>query len=122
MSKRDYLADLGFELEERADVWVVVDDCGGVTPASLTERVLWGELSRLDRGNAELVEQNEDQKNEWLSWDAKRAALEREAARYRLIRRGQRWSVIDGIGNTLRGGDLDAAVDAALTSATKETP
>jgi len=34
------------------------------------------------------------------------------AENYRLIRRGQHWSVVDGIGNTLRGEDLDAAVDA----------
>ena len=36
-----------------------------------------------------------------------------DAARYRLLRRGQRWSVIDGIGDTLRGDELDAAIDAA---------
>ena len=35
-----------------------------------------------------------------------------DADKYRLIRRGQHWSVVDGIGNTLRGDDLDAAVDA----------
>lgn len=37
----------------------------------------------------------------------------RDAARYRLLRRGQRWSVINGIGDTLRAEDLDAAIDAA---------
>ena len=36
-----------------------------------------------------------------------------DAARYRLLRRGQHWSVIDGIGNDLRAEVLDAAVDAA---------
>ena len=36
-----------------------------------------------------------------------------DAARYRLLRRGQHWSVIDGIGNDLRAEALDAAVDAA---------
>lgn len=36
-----------------------------------------------------------------------------DAARYRLVRRGQHWSVIDGIGNALRAEELDAAVDAA---------
>jgi hypothetical protein len=41
----------------------------------------------------------------------------RDAARYRLMRRGQHWSVIDGIGDTLRGEKLDAAIDAALTAA-----
>jgi hypothetical protein len=38
-------------------------------------------------------------------------AVERDAARYRLLRRGQQWSVIDGIGDALRGGVLDAAID-----------
>lgn len=36
-----------------------------------------------------------------------------DAARYRWLRRGQHWSVIDGIGDTLRSGELDAAIDAA---------
>ena len=37
-----------------------------------------------------------------------------DAARYRLLRRGRHWSVIDGIGNDLlRAEALDAAVDAA---------
>jgi hypothetical protein len=36
-----------------------------------------------------------------------------DADRYRLLRRGQHWSVIDGIGNTLRAEQLDAAIDAA---------
>lgn len=37
----DPLGEFGFMLEQRRDVWVVVDDCGGTTPASLTERVMW---------------------------------------------------------------------------------
>ena len=35
-----------------------------------------------------------------------------DAERYQLVRRGQHWSVIDGIGNVLRGDDLDAAIDS----------
>jgi len=35
-----------------------------------------------------------------------------DAVRYRKIRRGQHWSVIDGIGDTLRAEALDAAVDS----------
>lgn len=35
-----------------------------------------------------------------------------DAKRYRMVRRGQHWSVINGIGDTLRGEDLDAAIDA----------
>ena len=37
-----------------------------------------------------------------------------DAARYRCIRRGQHWSVIDGSGNELRAEALDAAIDAAM--------
>jgi len=35
-----------------------------------------------------------------------------DAERYRLVRRGQHWSVINGIGDTLRAEALDAAIDA----------
>lgn len=40
-----------------------------------------------------------------------------DAARYRCIRRGQHWSVIDSIGNELRAEALDAAIDAARSQA-----
>lgn len=40
-------------------------------------------------------------------------ALRIDAERYRCLRRGQYWSVIDGIGDTLRADALDAAIDAA---------
>ena len=43
---------------------------------------------------------------------AQAAADARDAERYRMVRRGQHWSVITGIGDTLRGEDLDAAIDA----------
>ncbi len=42
-------------------------------------------------------------------------ALEADAARYRQLRRGQRWSIIGGMGDELRAEALDAAIDAALT-------
>jgi ClpP class serine protease len=38
----------------------------------------------------------------------------KDAARYRLLRRGQQWSVINGIGDMLRSEVLDAAIDAAI--------
>ena len=44
---------------------------------------------------------------------AENERLHEDAERYRLIRRGQRWSVIDGIGDSLRAEQLDAAIDAA---------
>jgi hypothetical protein len=37
-----------------------------------------------------------------------------DAQRYRLLRRGQYWSVIDGVGDVLRTDELDAAIDAAI--------
>ena len=36
-----------------------------------------------------------------------------DAARYRMLRRGQHLSVINGVGDTLRAEELDAAIDAA---------
>lgn len=45
---------------------------------------------------------------------ARIAELEQYAARYREVRRGQHWSVIDGIGSDLRADELDAAIDAAM--------
>ncbi len=45
---------------------------------------------------------------------AEQVALRRDALRYRMLRRGQHWSVINGIGDELRADDLDAAIDAEL--------
>lgn len=42
-----------------------------------------------------------------------------DAERYRLIRRGQHWSVVDGIGDHLRADALDSAVDKELAAAQK---
>lgn len=36
-----------------------------------------------------------------------------DAERYRLLSRGQHWSIINGIGDALRADELDAAIDAA---------
>ena len=38
--------------------------------------------------------------------------IARDADRYRLLRRGQHWSVINGIGDELRAEALDAAIDS----------
>lgn len=43
----------------------------------------------------------------------------RDAERYRVVRRGQHWSVVNGIGDTLRGEALDAAVDAIAAAQAK---
>ena len=44
---------------------------------------------------------------------AQLAEAQRDAERYRSLRRGQKWSVIDWKGDALRADDLDAAIDAA---------
>lgn len=44
--------------------------------------------------------------------DAAVLAEREDADRYRLLRRGQHWSVIDGVGDVLRAERLDAAIDA----------
>ena len=46
----------------------------------------------------------------------------RDAARYRMIRRGQHWSVIDGVGDDLRAEALDEAVDIVLAAAPEAKP
>ena len=47
--------------------------------------------------------------------------MRKDAERYRALRRGQKWSVIDGIGDTLRGDALDAAIDAVMVPNTIST-
>jgi len=51
---------------------------------------------------------------------AENAGLRKDAERYQLVRRGQHWAVIDGIGDSLRAESLDSAVDAAIASARKQ--
>ena len=46
---------------------------------------------------------------------AERDKLMADAARYRLLRRGQSFSVINGIGDVLRADALDASLDAVMS-------
>jgi len=62
-----------------------------------------------------------DPKNKCVDPDAntiehhpERLGNAKDAERYRLLRRGQHWSVIDGIGDPLRSEVLDSAIDAQL--------
>lgn len=50
-----------------------------------------------------------------IAADVARLAL--DAERYQLLRRGQHWSVVNGIGDVLRADRLDAAIDAARGAA-----
>lgn len=70
-------------------------------------RVIWGMYVMLDPEN-KIVDPDADT----LEDHPEKVAAMADAERYRKIRRGQHWSVIDGIGNTLRAEALDAAVDA----------
>ena len=45
-----------------------------------------------------------------------------DAARYRMLRRGRHWSVINGVGDTLRAEELDAAIDAARSQVKEGDP
>lgn len=71
-------------------------------------RVIWGMYVMLDPEN-KIVDPDADT----LEDHPETVAAMADAERYRKVRRGQHWSVIDGIGNTLRAEALDAAVDAA---------
>lgn len=63
----------------------------------LRQRLIWAEYQdSLFRGIAE--------------------TLAKDAGRYRELRRGQKWSVVDGIGDTLRADELDQAIDQAIES------
>lgn len=72
------------------------------------------QVAELEQQLSEARKQMEAQKEEWFSWESKRKALEQDAERYQLLRRGQHWSVIDYIGDSLRADVLDAAIDAAM--------
>ena len=72
-------------------------------------RVIWGMHVLMDPQN-KLVDPNA----RTLEPHPETVADATDAERYRLLRRGQQWSVVDGIGDTLRGDALDAAIDAKL--------
>ena len=96
----------------------------GYSPSSMhahAAAVSAAENAALQERVAELEQQNQQQRDEWLSWDAKRAGLQQDAARYRWLRDAHpadngAW-VAQGVPSSglgyLREGVLDAAIDAA---------
>lgn len=78
-------------------------------------RVVYGMAVLLDTRN-EIVDPAADH----LATHPKFDAAAKDADRYRLLRRGQHWSVVDGIGDTLRADALDAAIDARLAMPANE--
>lgn len=53
-------------------------------------------------------------KREIIEYTCDLYSLRKDAERYRLLRRGQHWSVINGIGDELRSDALDVAIDAVM--------
>ena len=56
------------------------------------------------------VPETRDPYAELAALTAERDALHKDAERYQLLRRGQHWSVINGIGDALRAEQLDSAI------------
>lgn len=79
----------------------------GLMQAGSIIRVIWGMYVVMDPSN-EIV----DPDATTLELHPSIVQDQLDAKRYRSLRRGQAWSVINGIGDVLRGEDLDAAIDA----------
>ena len=54
--RTDWLEQIGFELREHGNVWLVVDDCGHEREATMTERVLWDALMQAPQPPAQAQE------------------------------------------------------------------
>lgn len=70
---------------------------------------LESELAEAQRLAADRLEQMQADRKQALGW-------KRDAERYRLLRRGQHWSVVNGVGDELIAELLDAAIDAAMST------
>lgn len=121
----------GFRLErwELEEGGGLVMELSRAIESAATEPLL-AEIERLTRQLEEARKQMERQKDEWLSWESKRKALEQDAERYQAIRSGLEMDAIvrvtkdPGMWETpypvlLRGEELDAAIDAAIKEQTK---
>jgi len=81
------------------------------TPDALIERLRGGvygltRIALCEEAAAELRRQH-----------AEIGRLRADAARYRMLRPGRYWSVVNGIGDRLHGDKLDSAIDAAMRDA-----
>jgi hypothetical protein len=61
-------------------------------------------------------EETRDAYEGWLACVKHLEETLKDAARYRQLRRGQKFSIVNGIGDVLRAEELDAAVDAAIVA------
>lgn len=105
-----------FDIEDETHCRRVVEYLLTLADRASLFRVVFGMTILLDPRN-EIVDPSVDH----LAKHPKFDAAEKDAERYRLLRRGQHWSVIDGIGDTLRADALDAAIDSAIQSRCKSS-
>lgn len=114
------MAEINLEAMERA---VNAEKIGGYRTMPVSVEVMERLLSYARDLEADRDSWRDQASQRLKDWDVMRVRaetaeqrireLEQDAARYRLLRRGQHWSVIDGIGNSLRAEILDATIDAA---------
>lgn len=98
-----------FDLDDNEHCGQALRHLYGILQGGSIGRVIWGMYVLLDPAN-KVVDPDADT----LEDHPETLAATKDAQRYRLLRRGQHWSVIDGIGDTLRADELDAAIDAAM--------
>lgn len=106
---------IDLDLDDDQHCGLVLRQLAEILKGGSIGRVIWGMYVLLDPNN-NLVDPNADT----LEPHPDTVANEKNAERYEALRRGQKWSVVDGIGNTLRAEALDAAIDAALAQAAAE--
>ena len=95
-----------FDSEDAEHCYRAMKEVLGIVRSGSIARVVWGMYVLLDPAN-KVVDPDADT----LENHPETLAAMKDAERYRLLRRGQHWSVIDGIGDTLRAEALDAAID-----------
>ena len=96
-----------FDLDDDEHCGRVLRHIHELLQAGSIGRVIWGMYVLLDPVN-EFIDPDADT----LEPHPDIAQAEIDAKRYRALRRGQAGSVINGIGDALRGEALDAAIDA----------
>lgn len=130
MSEATKLAEyLGFEVVY-LDGFAYIQEEGPNGPeikrdATLEERTLWAELEHVSAELAEVRKQIGAQKDEWLSWDAKRSALEKDAERYLKLVRLFGVTKLPCLLESVVGdyvADGKQAIDSAIDAAMKGTP
>ena len=80
-------------------------------------RAAFRRIEELERQLEEARKKIDAQKDEWLSWEAKRKVLEKDADRYRWLRDLDHWPAPFASSQSpepVRGADLDSAIDAAM--------